>query len=213
MKAEETKNNDEKLDLEYFKGIYKGLLEFIDIIDSMKELSGRNVKITFISGMVGYSCQAIVHEKKDNYLLISTKNNKQYITGESLNYYLFDAKNSLYNFVMGDCIQRCHIFEIPKILPLIARVAENLGNDKYLIQNIFNPEKIFDFELYKSIWNKFYNTLTKYCKKSEEWPKIFCLALCHYLDEIYKDFGEESYWFFLNIALENAIYVSRISQK
>ena len=64
MKAEETKNNDEKLDLEYFKGIYKGLLEFIDIIDSMKELSGRNLKITFISGMVGYSCQAIVHEKK-----------------------------------------------------------------------------------------------------------------------------------------------------
>ena len=46
MKAEETKNNDEKLDLEYFKGIYKGLLEFID---SMKELSGRNLKITFIS--------------------------------------------------------------------------------------------------------------------------------------------------------------------
>ena len=64
MKAEETKNNDEKLDLEYFKGIYKGLLEFIDIIDSMKELPGTNVKITFISGMVGYSCQAIVHEKK-----------------------------------------------------------------------------------------------------------------------------------------------------
>ena len=68
MKAEETKNNDEKVDLEYFKGMHKGLLEFIDIIDSMKELSGRNLKITFVSGMVGYSCQALVHEKKDNYI-------------------------------------------------------------------------------------------------------------------------------------------------
>ena len=53
MKAEETKNNDEKLDLEYYKGIHKGLLEFIDLIDSMKELSGRNLIITFVSGMVG----------------------------------------------------------------------------------------------------------------------------------------------------------------
>lgn len=52
MKAEETKNNDKNLDLEYFKDIHKGLLEFIDIIDSMKELTGRNLKITFVSGMV-----------------------------------------------------------------------------------------------------------------------------------------------------------------
>ena len=71
MKAD----NDEKLDLEYYKGIHKGLLEFIDLIDSMKELSGRNLIITFVSGMVGYSCQALVHEKKENYILISTKNN------------------------------------------------------------------------------------------------------------------------------------------
>ena len=213
MKAEETKNNDEKVDLEYFKGMHKGLLEFIDIIDSMKELSGRNLKITFVSGMVGYSCQALVHEKKDNYILISTKNKKQYITGDSLNYILFDAKNSLYNFVMGDFIQRCSIFEIPKIQPLINRVSGNLGNDEYLIQYIFHPEKIFDFELYRSTWNKFYSTLTKYCKKPEDWPIIFCLALCHYLDEAYEEFGKESYWFFLNVALENAIYISRISQK
>jgi hypothetical protein len=209
MKAD----NDEKLDLEYYKGIHKGLLEFIDLIDSMKELSGRNLIITFVSGMVGYSCQALVHEKKENYILISTKTKKQYITGDSLDYYLFDAKHSLYNFVMGDCIQRCSFFEIPKIQPLINRVAKNLGNDEYLIQHIFNPEKIFDFELYRSTWNKFYNTLTNYCKKAEEWPIIFCLALCHYLDEIYNEFGKESYCFFLYIALENAINVLRISQK
>ena len=213
MKAEETKNNDEKLDLEYYKVIYKGLLEFIDLIESMKELSGRNLKIAFLSGMVGYSCQALVHEKKENYLLISTSNKKQYITGDSLNYYLFDAENSLYNYVMGDFIQRFSFFEIPKIQPLIARVAGNLGNEEYLIQHIFNPEKIFDFELYRSTWNKFYNTLTKYCKKPEDWPMIFNLALCHYLDKTYQEFGKTSYFFFLYIALENAIYVSRISQK
>lgn len=114
---------------------------------------------------------------------------------------------------MGDFIQRCSIFEMPKIKPLIIRVTENLGNDKYLIQQIFNPEKIFDFELYRSTWNKFFNTLTKYSKKPEDWPIIFCLALCHYLEETYNDFGKQSYCFFLNIALENAIYVSRIVQK
>ena len=213
MKAEETKNKDENLDLEYLKGVHKGLLEFIDIIESMEELTGRNLKITFVSGMVGYSCHAIIHEKKENYFIISTKNNKKYITGDPLNYYLFDAEYSLYNLVMGDFIKRFSIFGMPKIQPLIARVAANLANDKYLIQNIFNPEKIFNFELYRSTWNKFYNTLTKYCKKPEDWSMIFCLTLCHYLDETYKDYGKESYWFFLNIALENAIYVSRISQK
>ena len=114
---------------------------------------------------------------------------------------------------MGDFIKRFSIFGMPKIQPLIARVAANLANDKYLIQNVFNPEKIFNFELYRPTWNKFYNTLITYCEKPEDWSMIFCLALCHYLDKTYKNFGKESYWFFLNIALENAIYVSRISQK
>ena len=64
MKAEEIKYKDENLDLEYLKGVHKGLLEFVDIIESMEELTGRNLKITFVSGMIGYSCQAIVLKKR-----------------------------------------------------------------------------------------------------------------------------------------------------
>ena len=98
MKVEEIKIDN--LELEYLKNIHKGVQEFVDLIESMeKELPALNVKIAFMSGIVGYSCQAIVHEKKENYFLISTTNNKKYITGDPLNYYLFDSEYSLYNIL------------------------------------------------------------------------------------------------------------------
>ena len=212
MKVEEIKIDN--LELEYLKNIHKGVQEFVDLIESMeKELPALNVKIAFMSGMVGYSCQAIVHEKKENYFLISTTNNKKYITGDPLNYYLFDSEYSLYNILMGQFHKIFPNLEIPKIQPFIERVTLNLGNDKYLIKCIFNTEKIFDFELYRSTWKKFYNTLTKYCKKPEDWSMIFSLTLSHYLEKININCGKLTYLFFVNIALENAIYVSRIFQK
>ena len=132
MKVEEIKIDN--LELEYLKNIHKGVQEFVDLIESMeKELPALNVKIAFMSGMVGYSCQAIVHEKKENYFLISTTNNKKYITGDPLNYYLFDSEYSLYNILMGQFHKIFPNLEIPKIQPFIERVTLNLGNDKYIV--------------------------------------------------------------------------------
>ena len=46
-----------------------------------------------------------------------------------------------------------------QIKPVLTRVASSIGFDTYLIGNKFHPEKIFDFELYRSTWKKFYDTL------------------------------------------------------
>ena len=99
-----------------------------------------------------------------------------------------------------------------EIEPFLKRVVENIGNEKYLIGNSFNPEKIFDFEFYQYTWKEFYNTLNKYCKSADEWPILFSISMTKFLEFFLNFFGIEYFIIYLLMGFENAIYVSKISQ-
>ena len=91
-------------------------------------------------------------------------------------------------------------------------VILNFGNENYLIEKKFNPEKVFDFKLYSSTWEKFHDNLIKYCKTPDEWPMLFTIALNTFLEGTYLIGGKGSYTLFFDIAFKNAIYVSKIPQ-
>ena len=55
--------------------------------------------------MVGYSCQATLLEKKQNFTFVKAKNGKNYISGDALNYYLLKSKYSFYNILMGQLLK------------------------------------------------------------------------------------------------------------
>ena len=202
--------------IEKIKGVEKlqeGAKEFMNLISSMKDLIKEPDKtIIFISGMVGYSCQAALIEKKESYNLVKLTNGKNYIFGDALNYYLLNAKTSFYNILMGQYTIKMPGAEPIQIKPVLTRVASSIGFDTYLIGNKFHPEKIFDFELYRSTWKKFYDTLIKYCSNSDEWPVLFSISLTQFLDLIDICLGRNGYANLANIAFENAVYVSKISQ-
>ena len=151
-------------------------------------------------------------EKKTKLYLVKAKNGKNYIFSDDLNKYLVKSKMSFYNILMGQFIQI-----LPNIEPIDIElfqkfIAENIGNEKYLIGNVFNPEKIFYFEFYSSKWKEFYDILKKYCKTPDEWPILFSISLTQFLDAIINIYGIEAYFDCFVISLENALYVSKISQ-
>ena len=151
-------------------------------------------------------------EKKQSYNLVKLINGKNYIFGDALNYYLLETKTSFYNILMGQYTIKMPGAEPIQIKPVLTRVAGSIGFDTYLIGNKFNPEKIFDFELYRSTWKKFYDTLIKYCSNSDEWPLLFSISLTQFLDLIDIYLGRDGYANLANISFENAVYVSKISQ-
>ena len=214
QKEEKQEKNETKLEpIEQIEHLKDGALEFEKLIFSMKNKFVKpELTIIFISGMVGYSCQATLLEKKQNFTFVKAKNGKNYISGDALNYYLLKSKYSFYNILMGQLLKFSPEIEPIEIEPYIKRVAENIGNEKYLIGNLFNPEKIFDFEFYQSTWKEFYNTLNKYCKSADEWPILFSISMTYFLDIILKVYGIEEYIILIFLALENALYVSKISQ-
>ena len=60
------------------------------------KLESPNKTIIFISGIVGYSCQAALFDKKENFNIIKTTNGKNYIYSDTINYNLISMK---YSFV------------------------------------------------------------------------------------------------------------------
>ena len=214
QKEEKQAKNENKLKpIEQIQHLKDGALEFNKFILAMKnKLVKPELAVIFISGMVGYSCQATLIEKKQNYTFVKANNGKKYILGDALNYYLLKSKYSFYNILMGYLLNFSPDMEPFEIEPFLKRVVENIGNEKYLIGNLFNPEKIFDFEFYQSTWKEFYNTLNKYCKSADEWPILFSISMTYFLDIILKVYGIEEYIILIFLALENALYVSKISQ-
>jgi hypothetical protein len=214
QKEEKQEKNEKKLEpIEQIEHLKDGAFEFEKFIFTMKnKLVKPELTIIFISGMVGYSCQATLIEKKQNYTFIKTNNGKKYILGDALNYYLFKSKYSFYNILMGYLLNFSPDMEPFEIEPFLKQVVENIGNEKYLIGNLFNPEKIFDFEFYQSTWKEFYNTLNKYCKSADEWPILFSISMTKFLDLFLNFFGIEYFIIYLLMGFENAIYVSKISQ-
>ena len=199
--------------LEGIDHLKKGADEFFKFILSMKEqLITPDIIIIFLSGIVGYACQAALFENKQNYSIVNTTNGKKYIYGNALNHYLLNSKGSLYNILMGKFCNKLSQSEPLKINPFLIRVDQNIGNENYLINDEFNPEQIFDFEFYHSTWKLFYDKLIKYCNSPDEWPILISISLCTFLDKIDSIFGRDSYKNFVSIAFENAIYVSKISQ-
>jgi len=201
--------------IENIEQLKEGATEIMKVIFSMKnQLIKPNLTIIFISGLVGYSCQAALLEKKqkNNLFITKTKNGKNYIFSNDLNYYLVSSEKSFYNILMGQLIQMIPEIEPFEIEPFLKRVAENIGNEKYLIGNGFNPEKIFDFEFYSSKWKEFNDILKKYCKTPDEWPILFSISMTKFLEVIINTYGIETYFYFILISFENALYVSKISQ-
>ena len=206
-----------KARLEKVSGMEKlqeGANEFIKLVYIMKDelLKEIDKAIIFISGMIGYACQAALFDKKQSYQIIKLKNGKTYIFGDALNVYLLESNLSFYNILMGQYMQKMSGATPIQIKPILVKVASNIGFGNYLIDNKYNPEKIFDFELYRSIWKKFYDTLIKYCANSDEWHVLFSIALTVFLDVAEIKLGKNGYDRLANIALENAVYVSKISQ-
>ena len=207
---------DEKKNIENFERIdslTESAKDFVNLVLSMGgELEDPNLKIVFTSGMVGYSCQAAALKKgyKINHILASMMiPNKKYISMEAIYNYL---SKYVYNFLIEQFHQKLPNLECPSFGSYNIEVILNIGNEKYLIGNKFNPEKIFDSKLYSSTWDKFYDNLNKYCKTPDEWPIYFSIALYYFLETAYFIGGKDSYSLFFDIALKNAIYVSKIPQ-
>ena len=59
--------------------LQEGAKEFMKLIYSMKDqIKDPDKTIIFISGMVGFSCQAAMMEKKQSYNLVKLANGKHY---------------------------------------------------------------------------------------------------------------------------------------
>ena len=204
---------DEKMMIEErIDSLIEGANKFTELVLSMNgELDDPNLKIVFSSGMVGYSCQAAAF-KKNPMNVKSLIPNMKMISCEEIYNYLYGAKDSVYNFLIQQFHQKLPNLEIPQYRSYNLEVILNFGNKNYLIENKFNPEKVFDFKLYSSTWEKFYDNLIKYCKTPDEWPMLFALALNIFLEGAYFIGGKDSYTLFFDIAFKNAIYISKISQ-
>ena len=207
---------DEKMMIEErIDSLIEGANKFTELVLSMNgELDDPNLKIVFASGMVGYSCQAAAFEKNPmNFILAKLLiSNIKMISNEEIYNYLYGSKGSVYNFLIQQFHQKLPNLEIPQYRSYNLEVILNFGNKNYLIENKFNPEKIFDFKLYSSTWEKFHDNLIKYCKKPDEWPMLFAIALNNFLEGAYCIGGKDSYTLFFDIAFKNAIYISKISQ-
>ena len=205
---------DEKIIEERIDSLIEGGKEFTKLILSMNgELSDPNLKIVFASGMVGYSCQAASIKKNPiNFMLAKMIPDKKMISSEAIYNYLYGSKRSVYNFLIGQFQEKFPYLASPSFNSYNLEVITNFGNEKYLIENKFNPEKVFDYKLYSSTWEKFYDKLIKYCQTPDEWPMLFTVALNIFLEGAYLIGGKNSYTLFFDIAFKNAIYISRIPQ-
>jgi hypothetical protein len=191
--------------------LIEGANKFTELILSMDgKLDDPNLKIVFASGMVGYSCQAAAIEKEPiNFMLAKLISDKKMISSEAIYNYL---NGSVYNFLIQQFHQKFPNLGIPTYTSYNLEVILNFGNENYLIEKKFNPEKVFDFKLYSSNWEKFHENLIKYCKTPDEWPLLFTIALNTFLEGVYLIGGKDSYTLFFDIAFKNAIYVSKIPQ-
>ena len=208
-KLVEKKMIEEKID-----SLIEGANKFTELILSMDgKLDDPNLKIVFASGMVGYACQAAAIEKEPiNFMLAKLISDKKMISSETIYNYLRGSKTSVYNFLIQQFHQKFPNLEIPEYISYNLEVILNFGNENYLIEKKFNPEKVFDFKLYGSTWEKFHDNLIKYCKTPDEWPMLFTIALNTFLEGTYLIGGKGSYTLFFDIAFKNAIYVSKIPQ-
>ena len=135
-------DNKSKLETINLQQLVDGAVEFNKLILAMKDqFKSPKFAVVFISGMVGYSCQAALFAQNKSYYFVKTKINKNYVFGDYLNYCLFEGKLSFYNLLMGQFCQRLSKLIPLKIEPYLQRVAGNIGNKDYLIQGVFNPEK------------------------------------------------------------------------
>ena len=200
--------------LKKIDSLIKGAREFVKLVLSMeKELYEPNMTIVFVSGMVGFACQAASNKKNPvNSLLLKLIEDKIAISGETVYNYLFQSKESFYNLLSLQFHNKLPNVKIPSFISFYFEVGINYGNKNYLIENKFNPEKIFDIELYSSTWIKFYDKLIKYCETPDEWPILFSIVVYNFLEMTYFVGGKDSYSLFFDIALKNAIYVSKIPQ-
>lgn len=205
---------DQKMMIENkIDNLIEGAKKFTELVLSMDgELNDPNLKIVFASGMVGYSCQAAAFEKNPMNFILSKPMvpDMKMISCELINNYLY---GSVYNFLIQQFRQKFPNLEVPKYTSYNLEVILNFGNENYLIENKFNPQKVFDLKLYSSTWEKFFDSLIKYCKTPDEWPMLFTIALNIFLEGTYFIGGKGSYTLFFDIALKNAIYISRIPQK
>ena len=213
------KMNKEQIEIlkekeERINNLILGAREFLKLVLSMKEeLKDMNLLTVFVSGMVGYSCQAAYLKKNPiNNLLLRLMSNKIAISGEAIYNYLYKSKNSLYNFLSGQFHDKLPNTKIPSFDSYYFEVGINIGNKNYKIEKIFSPETIFNLNLYSSTWEKFYANLDRYCKTSDEWPILFSVVLYNLLEVIYICGGKDSYTLFFDIVFKNAIYVSKIPQ-
>ena len=207
---------DEKMIENKIENLLEGAKKFTNLVLSMDgELDDPNLKIVFASGMVGYSCQAAAFKKNPmNFNLAKLMiPDMKMVSCEQIYNYLYGTKDSVYNFLIQQFREKLPNLEVPKYTSYNSEVILNFGNENYLIENKFNPEKVFDYKLYSSTWEKFFDNLIKYCKTPDEWPMLFAIALNFFLEGAYFIGGKGSYTLFFDIAFKNAIYISKIPQK
>ena len=118
-----------------------GAREFLKLALSMKEeLKDINSFKVFISGMVGYSCQAAYFQKNPiNSLLLGLMSDKMAISGEGIYNYLYKSKDSVYNFLSKQFHDKLGNKPIPSFDSYYFEVGINIGNKNYLIEKKFNP--------------------------------------------------------------------------
>ena len=76
---------------------------------------------------------------------------------------------------MGQYCQKFKKTEPLEIKTFLVIVSSNIGNEKCLIQDKFNPEKIFDFEFYSSTLVNFMINLLNIAKIVMNWQHFFPL--------------------------------------
>ena len=161
----------------------------------------------YSAALTGYaSHQAVKTYNPDLFVLVQTKNGATYYYGDAVNTYLFESQ---YNYLQFCNAAYNKVFpneEIPEFKKAIEKVANNLGNDQYLVCDIYKQD--YAYNMVKQCWNGSYDNMTaKYCVEPYEWPILFSIVNQNLMIKAFPVAPKET--IYLN-SIEIATFISKL---
>ena len=158
-----------------------------------------------LGALCGIACQLAAKEAKREYSLVKA-GDKNYFFGNGLNYYLLESNNSFINIIKNKFTDSA----FPNVVDILKKVAGNIGNKNYKINELINPEEKYSY--YLEIWEQISDIVKNNTNVPEGWPIILTKTLEHYILVYTLIYGEDQMISLLPTIIENAFYVSKIIQ-
>ena len=162
--------------------------------------------LLYASGLAGYACHQAVKAGNENFVVVGTKDNKNFYMGDALNKYLLEDKYSVLAFCNGFFDHFAKGVTRPDAIEIVKKGVAVIGDNSYKIWNIYDPKNLY-FEI-KNCWDGSYDNMTAvYCESPQEWPVLFAIVLQNIMIIALEAAPPAALY---NMVLECAVYVSKL---